>query len=103
VSNVLSLLAEDSTIYSDGGGRVKAAGRPIVGADHASRFILGIWPRFVDEMERRAVDINGSPGLVMSLAGQVYYAFSFEVAGDRVRNIYIMCNPDKLRHLAASR
>jgi RNA polymerase sigma-70 factor (ECF subfamily) len=102
VTNVLALLAEEATVYSDGGGRVKAAGRPIIGADRASGFLLGIWPRFVTEMERRSVDINGSPGFVMSSGGQVHYAFSFEIAGDRVRNIYIVCNPDKLRHLVAN-
>lgn len=100
VDDVLALLTEESTVYSDGGGRVKAAGRPILGADHVSRFLLGIWPRFVGAMERRLVDINGSPGLLMCSEGKVQYAFSFELAGDRVRNIYIICNPDKLQHLA---
>jgi RNA polymerase sigma-70 factor (ECF subfamily) len=100
VGGVLALLSEESTVYSDGGGRVKAAGRPIVGADHASRFLIGIWPKFVTELERRLVDINGTPGLLMSLHGRVQYAFSFEVEGERVRNIYIFCNPDKLQHLA---
>lgn len=102
VGDVLALLADESTVYSDGGGRVKAAGRPIIGADHVSRFLLGIWPRFVGAMERRLVDINGSPGLVMQSEGKVHYAFSFEVAGGRLRAIYIICNPDKLQHLAAN-
>lgn len=101
VENVLALLAEESTVYSDGGGQVKAAGRPIIGADHASRFLLGIWPKFMAGMERRLVDINGCPGCIMSSHGQVHYAFSFEIAGDRVRNIYIICNPQKLQHLVA--
>lgn len=101
VDSVLALLAEESTVFSDGGGRVKAAGRPIEGADHVSRFLLGIWPRFLGEMERRLVDINGSPGLVMSSQGQVHYAFSFEVRGGLIQAIYIICNPDKLHHLAA--
>ena len=102
VKPVLELLAEDSTVYSDGGGRVKAAGRPILGADRASRFLLGIWPNFMAGMEHRRVDINGCPGLVLSSHGDVHYAFSFEIAEDRVRAIYIICNPEKLRHLAAS-
>lgn len=101
VQGVLSLLAEDSKVLSDGGGKVKAAGLPILGADRVSRFLLGIWPRFVTEMERQFTTINGSPGLVMRLHGQVHYAFSFEIEGDRVRNVYIFCNPDKLRHLAS--
>ena len=102
VQSVLALLAEESAVYSDGGGRVRAAGRPILGADRASRFLLGIWPRFVTEMERELVAINGTPGVLMCLQGQVHYAFSFEIGSDRIRNIYISCNPDKLRHLDRS-
>lgn len=96
---VLALLAEESTVLSDGGGRVKAAGRAICGADHVSRFLLGIWPRFMANVETRSVDINGSPGLLVSSQGQVHYALAFEIAADRIQAIYIMCNPDKLRHL----
>lgn len=102
MSRILALITADCAVYSDGGGRVKAAGRPILGADHTSRFLVGIWPKFVDEMERRRVIINGAPGLLMSLGGQVHYAFSFEVAGDRVRALYIHCNPEKLRHLSSA-
>lgn len=100
VHQVLALLSEDSKVLSDGGGRVKAAGRPILGADHVSRFLLGIWPRFVGQMEQRVVAVNGQPGLLMLLNGVVQYAFAFEITGDRVHAIYIICNPDKLRHLA---
>jgi RNA polymerase sigma-70 factor (ECF subfamily) len=99
VEPMLALLAAESTVYSDGGGRVKAAGRAIVGADRVSRFFAGIWPRFMLEMDRRFVEINGRAGLLMSAQGQIHYAFSFEMAGEKVSNIYIVCNPDKLRHL----
>lgn len=102
VKNVLALLAEDSAAYSDGGGRVRAAGRPILGADHVSRFFVGIWPRFALSMEHRPTTINGHPGLVMSKGGQIHYAFSFEIVADRIRAIYLICNPDKLRHLPPS-
>ena len=103
VTDILALLTDDSTVLSDGGGQVKAAGRPILGADKVSRFLLGTWPRFGADMVRRAVDINGHPGLLLSHGGQVHYAFAFELAGERVRHIYIICNPDKLRHLAVQR
>lgn len=101
MSAILALLTEDCTVYSDGGGRVKAAGRPILGADHSSRFLLGMWPRFFLPMERRPVAINGGPGFLMSLGEQVHYAFSFELTEDRVSAIYIICNPEKLHHLQA--
>jgi RNA polymerase sigma-70 factor (ECF subfamily) len=103
MQHVLSLLAEESTVYSDGGGKVKAAGRAIRGADHVSRFLLGIWPRFIAPMQHSRVNINGSPGLVLRSGGQVHYTLSFEVADDRIQAIYIVCNPDKLRHLAPAR
>jgi len=102
VNSVLALLAEEPTIYSDGGGKVKAVRQPIRGLDFVSRFLVGVWPRFLAPMERQFVDINGSPGLVMRSHGQVRYAFSFETAHDRVRNIYVISNPDKLRHLTVS-
>lgn len=100
VDRVLTLLTEESAVYSDGGGKVKAAGRAILGADHVSRFLLGIWPRFVAGMELRPVEINGAPGFLAGLGGRIDYALSFELAGDRVQNVYIMCNPDKLQHLS---
>jgi RNA polymerase sigma-70 factor (ECF subfamily) len=99
VGSVLALLAEESAVLSDGGGKVKAAGRVIRGADHVSRFLLGIWPRFMTGVDVRPVAVNGSPGVIVGKDGRVDYALSFEIAGDRVRNIYIVCNPDKLRHL----
>jgi len=100
LEQVLSLLAEESTVYSDGGGKVKAAGRAIRGADHVSRFLLGIWPRFMAGVKPDLVNINGSPGFVVRSGGQVHYALSFEIVADRIQAIYIVCNPDKLRHLA---
>ena len=99
MEGVLALLAEESTVLSDGGGKVKAAGRAIIGADHVTRFLLGIWPRFMTNVDVRHVDINGSPGITVGANGRIDYALAFEVAGDRVQNVYIMCNPDKLRHL----
>lgn len=102
VSDLLALLAEDATLYSDGGGRVAAAGRPIHSADHISRFFVGIRDRRPAETMVRHVQINGRPGVLMSSGGQIYNAVSFDLDGERVRNIYIVRNPEKLRHLAVT-
>lgn len=101
MQHVLSLLADTSTVHSDGGGKVRAAGRVIRGADHVSRFLLGIWPRFMAGVKPSLITINGTPGFVVSSGGQVHYALSFEIADARIQAIYIVCNPDKLRHLAS--
>jgi hypothetical protein len=42
VASLMTVLAEDSTLMSDGGGRVRAALRPIQGAERIARFLFGI-------------------------------------------------------------
>jgi RNA polymerase sigma-70 factor, ECF subfamily len=101
VKKLLAMLAEDAVMYSDGGGRVRAAGRPIVGADHVSRFFVGIWPRLPQDIEWRLASINGRPGFVMYSQGEVVKVCSFDFVDGRVRNVYFVVNPDKLRHLGS--
>ena len=100
VGDLLALLADDATLYSDGGGRVVAAGRPIHTADHVSRFFVGIRDRQPPNAEIRLVRINGRVGALMSAGGAIFNALSFDLEGDRIRTIYIVRNPEKLRHLA---
>ena len=102
VKQLLAMLVEDAVVYSDGGGKVKAAGRPIVSADHVSRFFAGIWPRLPADTEWRPAVINGRTGMIMQSKGEVYGACSFEIAGNLIRNIYMILNPEKLRHLGPS-
>ncbi|HEU5395726.1 MAG TPA: RNA polymerase sigma-70 factor [Verrucomicrobiae bacterium] len=99
VEDLLELLTQDATLYSDGGGRVIAAGRPIQSADHVSRFLIGIQARQPAEATRRFIEINGRPGVLLMSGGKIYGAISFDLDGSRVRNIYIVRNPDKLQHV----
>jgi RNA polymerase sigma-70 factor, ECF subfamily len=101
VKKLLAMLAEDAVMYSDGGGRARAAGRPIVGADHVSRFFVGIWPRLPEDIEWRLASINGRPGFVMYSREEVVKVCSFDFVDGRVRNVYFVVNPDKLRHLSS--
>lgn len=101
VRELMTLLTDDATLYSDGGGRVVAAGRPIRTADHVSRFFAGIRSRYADTpgLEFRPVFVNGRPGALMLGEGRLINAYSFDLVGDRIRAIYLVRNPDKLRHL----
>jgi RNA polymerase sigma-70 factor (ECF subfamily) len=99
VRDLLALLTADATLYSDGGGRVSAAGRPIHSADHISRFFVGIRDRQPAAVALRFVAINGRPGVLMSSGGHIFNAVSFDLDGERVRAIYIVRNPEKLKHL----
>jgi len=99
VKQLLALLTKDAIVYSDGGGRVKAAGRPIISADHVSRFFVGVWPRLPADTEWRAASINDRTGMLMYSQGEIYGACSFDFADSQVRHVYLILNPDKLRHI----
>ena len=101
VEQLLALLAEDATVYSDGGGKVRAAGRPIISADHVSRFFIGIWPRLPGDTDWRSAMVNGKPGYLMYSKDEIYGACSFDVGDGLVKNIYMVLNPEKLRHIVA--
>jgi len=102
IDELLAMLMDDATVYMDGGGKVKAAGLPIQTADRVSRFMVGVQRKLPPDLEYRFASINGQPGFLLISDGRIYSALSFELAGDRVKNIYGVWNPEKLRHLVIS-
>lgn len=98
VDALMAVLHADATLVSDGGGKVAAATRPVLGADRVARFLLGYARKAqLAESDFTLVWVNGTPGLLMRhpLAGTGTY--SFDVVDGRIRGIYIVRNPDKVR------
>jgi RNA polymerase sigma-70 factor (ECF subfamily) len=97
-----ALLTEDAVLISDGGGKRKAALRPMIGRDDVLLLIKGVSSRQVwpPEGEVRAARVNGYPGAVFRGEDGVT-TVTFQPGEDgRIAAIYIVRNPDKLRHLA---
>ncbi len=95
------LLTEDAVLISDGGGVRKAALRPLVGREDILQLIQGIaWRNTaLAPTTARMVSINGAPGLLMSDArGPMTCALELTADG-RVACVYLLSNPDKLRHV----
>ena len=101
IQELMAVLDPDAQLVADGGGKVPSATRPIVGADRVARFLLGYASKLhYSEVDFTPVSINGTPGLLLRhpLAGDGAYAFDIDfTAGGRIRAIYIVRNPDKLR------
>ncbi|WP_346178013.1 RNA polymerase sigma-70 factor [Streptomyces cuspidosporus] len=98
LGEVLSLLAPDVTSWSDGGGVVTAARRPLYGPDHVARWFLGVLAKPESRgVEMRHADINGEPGLLFVLGGVNVGALTLESAGGRISAIRLVINPHKLR------
>lgn len=97
---LLALLAADITVWSDGGGVVPAARRPIVGAANVARFFAGLAAKTPPDYSVRVAWVNGDAGIVVEAAGRAVIVFAFEVADGRIAGIRSVLNPDKLRGLA---
>ena len=102
MDGMLAVLAEDITLWADGGGKVKGAAlRPIHGPDSVARFVGGVIQRFVPaDRSTRPAQINGEPGFVVYVSGRPLAAMIFHIRGGRIRTIYAIGNPDKLQGLA---
>lgn len=101
VNALATILATDAVLYSDGGGKRRAALNPLYGADKILRFVVGVTRKepIPPAGTLRAARINGLPGLVIQGPGGLE-TISIETDGDKIVAIYIVRNPDKLKHLS---
>ena len=96
LDRLVSLLAADAVLYSDGGGKVLAALAPIRGADHIGRFFLGVLKKSPPGLQFRRVQVNGRPGVMATLGTQVVNVLTFDVIDGRIATCFVIRNPDKL-------
>jgi RNA polymerase sigma-70 factor (ECF subfamily) len=96
---VHAMLKKDAVFYSDGGGKVMAALRPIFSADHIARFLLGVITKLPANASYQFKNVNGSLGMIVMIDGRIDYVVSFEVNDGKIAKIYMVSNPDKLNHL----
>ena len=97
LAELISLLTDDAVLYSDGGGKVRAALLPILGPDRIARMFIGL-RRFNTDgpPPARFVRINGSPGVLTRGSDGNLNAMTFALEGGKVKAVYIVRNPDKL-------
>lgn len=99
VDRIAALLAPDAVLYSDGGGKASAARVPVLGADHITRFLLGIAAKASDDAVFVPTSVNGGPGVVVREHGAVTTTFTLRSGPRGVFGLYFVRNPDKLAHL----
>lgn len=102
LDTLLSLLAEDVVLHSDGGGKVAAARRLLVGSQDVCRLLIGIAKTAPKGIRVEVVRVNGQAGLMSILNGQPVNVLVVELAAGRIRRIFNIVNPDKLQHITRS-
>lgn len=104
VGPLQALLAKDVVLYSDGGGKRTAALNPVHGDANVARFFAGIArkPEGKLPMQYWEAIVDGLPGLVVVQNGEVMHTVALEIDDGRITAIYVVRNPDKLRHVSAT-
>ncbi|MEU8833671.1 MULTISPECIES: RNA polymerase sigma-70 factor [Streptomyces] len=106
VNALMELLSPDVTLWTDGGGKVRQALRPVVGAQTVAAWFAaigtvtyqGVEPA---DMNAELVEINGGPGMLFSGSGRVIATVTFDFDADgRITSIHNVANPDKLQAVA---
>jgi RNA polymerase sigma-70 factor (ECF subfamily) len=98
LSGLLSMLADDVVIWTDGGGKVRAAMRPVVGPARSARFLINVAKRA--HGVPRGVILNGQAAAVLVDGGEVTAAIVLDIMEGRIFGIRVVSNPDKLQRLS---
>jgi RNA polymerase sigma-70 factor (ECF subfamily) len=102
VAGFAQVLADDAVLYADGGGKRAAVLDPVHGKENILSLFVAITanrpPLRQDQLERAS--INGLPGFVVHAEDGIQTT-ALEVEGDRIVALYVVRNPDKLRHLVS--
>jgi predicted transcriptional regulator len=102
VESLLAALAPGVVLIADGGGKVTAARRPIVGADKVARFLAAVGPQGVDlpGLRVEVADVNGAPAVAAWTDDGPFMALQLVLVDGLVEQVLYVANPDKLAGLA---
>ncbi|MET8111022.1 RNA polymerase sigma-70 factor [Streptomyces prasinus] len=100
---LMRLLAPDVRLVGDSGGKSRAPLRVLESADKVGRFLAGIARKGIPGFSVRLLELNGGPAALVLTDGRPDAVFQLDVLDGRVRTVYIIRNPDKLRSLEAAR
>lgn len=101
---VVALFDPDAVVYTDGGGVVSAAIRPVNDPQRIAQMILHLAQKAAQEggVDYTQTLLNGAPALLLSQQGVVHSTVQIDVREGRILRLYVMRNPEKLSrvHLA---
>lgn len=99
LQDLLTLLAKDVTFWSDGGGQVVAALKPLQGAMKVARFLLAIRSKWLSTSVAHVIEVNGQPGILYRVNDDIHSVMTFEIVDSYIQSIYSVRNPEKLKRI----
>ena len=97
LQQLIAILKEDIVLYTDGGGKVSAAKIPLEGKVICTKFLLGLFKKFGDQLTPVYATVNGAPALQLHTPdGALNTVVYFSLDEFQIEAIYMIRNPDKL-------
>ncbi|WP_198084487.1 RNA polymerase sigma-70 factor [Variovorax sp. E3] len=100
LQDLKALMAEDVELIGDGGGKVQTFSKVLRGSQRLAQLYFALWRRMGPAVRMVLVDINGEPGMLRFLDGELESAQTFEIENGRIVRIRAQRNPDKLARIA---
>ncbi|WML38219.1 RNA polymerase sigma-70 factor [Neobacillus sp. OS1-2] len=95
-NTLLELISENVTLFSDGGGKVTAAVRPVVSVSNVLALLYGIIKKAPKESFFEIKSVNCQPAIVIYINGKIQSILSFYIHNEKINEMYITMNPEKL-------
>jgi len=105
IDPMMDLLTEDAVLIIDTGpegrriGRIRNAGRPIIGARRIAAFLAAVRREDTRRTDVMECTLNGQPAILVLEDGQPSAALLLSVAGGRIRHIFVQADPRRLTHV----
>ncbi|MGY4771065.1 RNA polymerase sigma-70 factor [Kribbella sp. CWNU-51] len=98
LAGLLDLLAPDVVWTADSGGKVTASRRPVVGARKVAAVLIDLFRtgRERPGLRFRIANYNNAPAMVANIGDHPEGVLLIEITGERITNLYVIRNPDKL-------
>jgi len=96
IGALIGLLDPDASVTADGGGLVSASLTPVEGGARIARYLVDL-ANLAPTMTLLERTVNGQPGLAAEQDGVIVTVFAFDIAEGRIRRIWAVRNPEKLR------
>lgn len=97
IQAIEEMLAPEVVYLSDGGGKIRAAPRPIRGSYRIANLLCVVHRKFRRDCDVTRTLVNGQPGVVYSRDGTTLQITTFAIDRGRITALYAVLNPDKLQ------
>ena len=93
---LLALISENVTLFSDGGGKVTAAVRPVVSVANVLALLYGVIKKAPKDTYFEVKNVNHQPAIIVYMNGKIQSILNFYIGHGKIVEMYLTMNPDKL-------